>query len=143
MAWQREYKGPGTTFLALFFGGVFLFIGIIFTLLLGWLGLVLLVSGLVLPVAILWLSTDVTITCSDQGFAVRRSSRRSGVSETAYGWHEVTATHYYERRAGRNGRIQGHFVVDTARGRAFDVSDQTRGFRDMIDVFNAMTRPRQ
>lgn len=139
MSWQREYKGPRSTFMAVFIGFVFLFIGAIFALLMGWVGFLIIAAGIALPVLLLWLGTEQTIICTDQGFTVRRSSRRSGVSETTYAWHEVTATQYFERRVGAEGNRRGHFAVDTARGRAFVVTYGTRNFRDLIELFNHMT----
>lgn len=139
MSWQREYKGPRSTIMAFFVGFVFLFIGAIFTLLMGWVGLLIVAGGVLFPVLILWLGTEQTILCNEQGFVIRRSSRRHGTSESAYAWLEVTATDYFERRSDSQGAPRGHFAVDTVRGRAFVVTEGTRGFRDLIELFNAMT----
>ena len=139
MSWQREYKGPRNTILAVFLGFVFLFMGAIFALLMGWIGFLIIAVGVALPVLVLWLGTEQTIICSDQGFTVRKSSRRSGVGEMTYEWHEVTATQYYERRSGAEGQRRGHFAVETARGQAFVVTQGTRNFRDLIELFNHMT----
>ncbi|MDF2626609.1 MAG: hypothetical protein K0R39_440 [Symbiobacteriaceae bacterium] len=139
MSWQREYKGAGTTFPAVILGLVFLFIGAVFTILMGWVGLLIVAVGIALPVLVLWLGRQQTIICNDQGFTVRHASRRSGTNEVTYAWHEVTATQYYERRVGAEGQRRGHFAVDTVRGRAFVVTQGMRNFADLIDLVNHMT----
>ena len=141
MTWQREYKTTGNGFAAFLFGFVLLFIGAVFSLLFGAAGLLVLLAGIVVPGLIWYLGKTVTITCHDQGFVVRTESRKDGTSVAEYGWHEVTATNYYEksrRDAEGYSSTTRHFEVETVRGKAFNVTNKLRNMPELIQVFNSM-----
>lgn len=141
MSWQRQYRTASPMVMAYFFTGVLAFIGLINLILIPWVGVLALVLAVAVPIAATFLGKRTTIICSDQGFAVRTESRRQGTTEAAYGWHEVTATNYYEtvHRRPRGGTQRAmHFEVETVRGRAITVSNGISNLADLIEVFNTM-----
>jgi hypothetical protein len=137
VSWQRAYIHKRSLFVPIFIGVVLAFIGLIFVLLFGPLGALVLAGAVVVPGLVWYLGEEVTVTCGDQGFHVRSRGQRQGLQESTYGWSEVTATTYHE--PGRRDRTTGYLTVDTVRGRTFTMQNRTPGFGELVEVFNAMT----
>jgi hypothetical protein len=142
MSWQSEYVQKTSGFALIFVSLVLGFTGLIFTLvvhpLIGALVLLLAVS---LPWLIRYWSQDQKVTCTPDGFSVETLSRRTGSARLTYLWHEVTATRYQETKSrdSDGSKTTGWFEVETTAGKVMRLSDRTTRFREMIELFNAMT----
>lgn len=126
MSLPRRYQQKTPVYVPFFFGGVLAFIALVFALVFSPLaGGALLLLAVVAPLAIFYLSTDQTITCTEQGVTVEKSSRRAGSAREEYAWDEVTGTRFFEV---------------TRRGPVFKVNGSMQGFDDLISIVNWGTR---
>jgi hypothetical protein len=105
-------------------------------------GPLLLLLAVGAPLAMGYFGTNTRIVCGEEGFSITTESKRAGKQHSEYRWDEVTGTDYDEStfRSSQSGtQTTRFFTVETARGRAFQVTQKIRGFQDLIQLFNQMT----
>lgn len=104
-----------------------------------WIGALVILGGIMIPVLVYYFSTSYVISCDDDGFTVDQCSKRKGASHTEHRWADVTRTEYEEfdrsRSSDHSGPPTRYFSAYCGEQQAFKVGRIGR-FKQLIAFFN-------
>ncbi len=137
---KTEFKQGSALPFCIIFAVICLLIGSVAVLLIKpWIGALVILAGISIPIAVYYFSTSYVIRCDDDGFSVDQSSKRKGASHSEHRWADVTRTEYEEFERSRSSDDSGpptrYFSAYCGEQRAFKVGRIGR-FKELIAVFN-------
>ncbi len=134
-----EFKQGSALPFCIIFAVICLLIGSVAALLIKpWIGALVILAGISIPVLVYYFSTSYVIRCDDDGFSVDQSSKRKGASHSEHRWSDVTRTEYKEcerSHSSDSGPPARYFSAYCGEQRAFKVGRIGR-FKELIALFN-------
>lgn len=137
---KTEFKQGSALPFCIFFAVICLLIGSVTALMIKpWIGALVILGGISIPVLVYYFSTSYVIRCDDEGFTVDQSSKRKGASHSEHRWSEVTRTEYEEFERSNSSDDSGpptkYFSAYCGEQKVFGVGRIGR-FKELIALFN-------